>query len=257
MCNPRRVHVTASRQLVEAWEHEIRRVITRSGNVTGEARSREPLDASIGAPTLALLERVLEAAEGWERDGDAYTHELDGGYVTYHADTQELEIVARVTEEVTADGSSSATMRGDLDQQVEVNGVGVYYDDNWGGITEEDARAAAGRDAEQRLDAARRDLMAAARTEVERAHGAAVEAAASAEAEAELARRSEARAEQLRVDAARRLTAVGIQGRNTFHQALANAYRDAILAYAQSRHAEGISCIERDGVMEIEFELQT
>ena len=42
-----------------------------------------------------------------------------------------------------------------------------------------------------------------------------------------------------------------------FHQALAEAYRDAILAYARSRRATGISWSEEDdGALNIEFELE-
>jgi hypothetical protein len=256
MCNPRRVHVTASRQLVEAWEHEVRRVTTRSGDVTAEARTREALDASIGAPTLAMLERVLTEADGWRRDGDTYTHDLDGGFVTYHADIQELEIVALAAAVVDVEASASQVVRGDLDQTIEAAGTGTYYDDNWRGITEDDARQAAARDAQNHLERQRQELIDQARAAAERTHAAAVEAAAGAQAEEELTRRSAARAEHLRAEAARRLTAVGIQGRNVFHQALALAYRDAILAYARSRGAEGVICSERDGVVEIQFEMQ-
>jgi hypothetical protein len=256
MCNPRRVRVTASRALAEAWEHEVRRVISRSGDVTAEARTREVLDASIGAPTLAVLERILAGAEGWDRDGDTFTHQLDGGYVAYHADTQELEIVARATGLVNVEVSSSDVVRGDLAQTIEVEGVGTYYDDEWGGITEDDARAAAQTHAEDQLRARRRELLDEARAVAEGERGAAVESAAGLLADEELVRRTADRERELRAEATNRLTSVGIQGRNVFHRALALAYRDAILAYAQSRGAEGLTCTERDGVVEIQFEMR-
>jgi hypothetical protein len=255
MCNPRRVHVTASQALAEAWEHEVRRVITRSGEVTAEARTREALDASIGAPTLVLLERVLDAADGWQRDGETYTHPLDGGAIIYHADTRELEIVAFASEMVSVEGSSSELVRGDLTDTIEAEGTGVYYDDNYRGITEDDARAAAARDAQHRLSARRDEVLGQARAEAEGAVGATVEAAAGARADEEFVRRSAARAAQLRVAAADRVTSVGIQGRNLFHRALADAYRDAILAYARSRGAEGLTCTQQEGVVEIQFEM--
>ncbi|MBA2324629.1 MAG: molecular chaperone DnaJ, partial [Pseudonocardiales bacterium] len=38
MCNPRRVRVRATRQLAQAWQHEVRRSATRIGTAVGEAR---------------------------------------------------------------------------------------------------------------------------------------------------------------------------------------------------------------------------
>jgi hypothetical protein len=255
MCNPRRVHVTASRELLEAWQHEVQRVITLSGDVNAEVRIREVLDASIGAPTLAVLERALSEANGWHRDGDTFTYPLDGGHVAYHADTQELEIVASAADEVSVEIASTEVVHGELAETVDITGTGIFYDDGWGDITADDAHAEAVRDVEIQLAARRRQLIDAAQAAAEAAHGDTVAATAAAEAQAQLERRRAARAEELRIEASGRLTAVGIQGRNVFHQALALAYRDAILAYAHARGAEGVTCTDHDGVLEIQFEM--
>ncbi|AEH10001.1 hypothetical protein [Candidatus Protofrankia datiscae] len=256
MCNPRRVRVRAARDLSDAWEQEVRRQVTRRGQATGDARIREPLTAGIGAPTLAALTGVLARTAGWERDGESFRHALDGGWLSYHPATRELEIVAEAVAEVTASGEASAVVRGQLAETVEAEGEGIYYDDNYGGRTQRYARREAARNAERAVDAQVEALLAAARQQADSAEGTAVEAAAAARADAALAEAAAARAEALRREAAKRLVTVGIQGRNIFHQALAGAYRDAILAYARARHAEGITWSENNGVLDIEFELR-
>jgi FtsH ternary system domain X2 len=256
MCNPRRVRVRATRQLAAAWDHEVRRQVHRTGQATGEARVREPLEASVGGPALAALAAVLAATPGWERVGDTFVHRLDDGYVIYHPLTRELEIVATASAAVEASGEVTRTVRGEVSGAVEAEGVGMYYDDNWGGVTETDARRVAAQRAEEALDAAARERAQQARDAADEREGAAVGAEAEQRAAAALAEAAAARAEELRGDAAARLAAVGIHGRNVFHQALAAAYRDAILAFARSRRADRISCTDTDGVIDIEFELQ-
>jgi len=256
MCNPRRVRVRATRHIQQAWEQEIRRRATRTGQAVGEARIREPLGATVGAPALVALSSVLAAAPGWELRDDTFRHEIDGGLVVYHPATRELEIIATVVGVVEAAGEASVTVRGEVADTVEAEGVGVFYDDNWGGITEEDAERAAQQDAESALDDAGVRRVQQARQAADDLEGTAVQAQADERASAALTEATAARAEELRREAAARLTAVGIHGRNVFHQALAAAYRDAILAYARSRSADRISCTDRDGVIEIEFELQ-
>jgi hypothetical protein len=258
MCNPRRVRVRATRELARAWAYEVRRTVTRSGAAVGEARVREPLGATVGVPALAALERVLAETPGWVHDpeNDTYRHHLDGGAVIYHPATRELEIVATAQADVEISADATTRVGGELGGSVEAEGVGIYYDDLWGGITEQDAERAARADAERALDEEVRQREERERAQAEEREGEAVARQAEERADEALAVATAARAEQLRVDAAARLTAIGVVGRNLFNQALAVAYRDAILAFARSRHAEGISCTENGGVIDIEFELQ-
>jgi hypothetical protein len=232
--------------------------VTRSGAAIGEARVREPLGSSVGAPALAALESVLDATPGWEHheDDDTYRHDIDGGMVVYHPTTRELEIVATASDQVEVSADASARIGGDLVGAVEAEGVGTYYDDNWGGITPEDAERAAQAAAQQALDAAAREREERERAQAEEREGGAVESQAEERARAALAAATAARVEQLRAEAAARLIAIGIEGRNLFNQALGTAYRDAILAFARARYAEGISCTENSGIVDIEFELQ-
>jgi hypothetical protein len=256
MCNPRRVRVRATRRVEQAWEEEILRRVIRSREVVGEARIREPLAAGIGAPTLAALAAVLENAPGWEWDGQMFSHELDEGRISYDPVSRELEITAQVRSTVTAEGEARATVGGTLTETLEAEGVGTYYDDGWGGLTEETARAEAEKHAEDALQASVRERLEQMRTAAEDREGSGLDDAAAARAEEELAAAGQTRQEELRLNAAERLAAVGVQGRNLFYAVLAEAYRDAILAYAQNRGANGIRCTETDGVVEIEFEMR-
>jgi hypothetical protein len=256
MCNPRRINVTATRELREAWEQEVARAVTRTGSAVGQARMREQLDASIGGPTLVMLERALETAEGWIQDGDSFRYDMTGGYVAYHSDTQELELVAEVSEEVSASEQATETIRGEFDTRVEAGGTGVYYDDGYGGITAADARRAAEADAQRNLDRQRQGLLDQARAEHEVRLAEDLERRAAERADASFLQVQTRRSAELAEDAADRLTAIGIEGRNAFHQVLAGAYRDAIVAYARARGADGLSVVEHDGVMEIEFEME-
>ncbi|MBG0562558.1 molecular chaperone DnaJ [Actinoplanes aureus] len=256
MCNPRRIDVTATQHLREAWEHEVRRAATISGAATGRARIVESLDTTLGAPTLAALAQTLDRADGWVLDGDVYRYEMAGGYVAYHTDTCELEIVAVLAEELSATGEASRTVSGEVDRDIEASGSGIHYDDNWGGITEDDARREAERQAQRNLSAAREEALSAAQTAAAAEHLADLDASARAAATAELDRLVGERSAQLNEAAAESLAAIGVRGRNEFHRVLAEAYREAVLAYARVRGADSVHVVESDGVLEIEFEIQ-
>lgn len=255
MCNPRRVRVTATRVLAERWEREVERQVTLTGEAAGEARIREPLAAQIGAPTLAALDRALARAEGWERRGEVFVHDLPDGYVLYHPADRELEIVARLSETVVAEASAAVTVSGGIDEVVERVGVGVHYDDDWGGVTEQDARNNAERIAATGADAEAGRRLAEARGAFDVRAREAAEAAALDRAREVLAEDTARRGGELEQAARRRLTAIGVQGRGLFHVVLAQAYRDAILAYARTHRAEALSWSDEDGVIDIEFEI--
>jgi hypothetical protein len=257
MCNPRRIRVRATRELAEAWAQEVRRQATRTGRATGEARVRESLAGSIGGPTLAALGGVLSRLDGWTETPDGiFVHELDGGTISFDPATRELEISATVSAEVSVTEEAATTVDAQVSGTVEAEGEGVYYDDGWGGLTEQTAQ----RDAEQNLtramDEAMRRRREQASMDADTAAGAAVEQLAAGRAETAFAAAAAAREQELRRAAAERLMAVGAAGRALFNAALAQAYRDAILAYARSRRASNLHHSEHDGVLSIEFEVE-
>ncbi len=257
MCNPRRVRAKASRRLAEAWEHEIRRISTLSDTAVGETRVRERLDDSIGGMALTALETALAGRDDWDLVDGAYRHQLDGGYVAYHLDSQELELVARLEAEIEATAETTQTLSGEVDETIEAEGEGMYYDDEWGGRTKAKAEKEAARKAEAEAERQAAERVAELQADAEASVADELEAAAEAEAAARLEQLRLEQSEELRRQSAERSTAVGIQGRNAFHQVLAVAYRDAILAYAGSRNAENVLCVEEDGTVRIEFELST
>jgi hypothetical protein len=251
------VRVRATRELAEAWRQEVRRQVSRSGHAEGEARVREPLEDTVGGPTLTALASVLASLEGWVEDEDGvFRHDLDGGTIAFDPATRELEIVARIAAEISVTGVAAATVTAEITGTVEAEGIGTYYDDGWGGITEADARQAAERALGPSMEQALEDRREAARLAADADAGIEVERQATARAEAAYTAAAESRAAELREQARDHLTAVGVQGRALFHQALARAYRDAILAYARARRADNIHCTEQDGVLDIEFDLR-
>jgi hypothetical protein len=257
MCNPRRIRIRATRELADAWEQEVRRTVTRQGQAVAEARVSEPLDSSIGGPTLTALVSVLSQTEGWEQDEEGvFRHELAGGYITFDPDSRGLEIVARASAEVRSVGEAVATVHAELSGTVEGEGVGTYYDDGWRRTTRETAQRDAEQNLERSLSEAARFRRDQVRRDTDREAGEEVQARAEREAGARFAAASAARAEELRQRATASLLAVGVEGRAVFHSALAQAYRDAILAYARARHAENIQCRDGGNVLEIEFEMQ-
>jgi hypothetical protein len=257
MCNPRRIRVRAARELAEAWAQEVRRQATRTGRAAGEARVRESLADSVGGPTLAALTGVLGRLDGWtELPDGTFRHELDGGAITFDPATRDLEITATATAEVSVTEEVSASVEAQVSGTLEAEGEGVYYDDGWGGHTEETAQRDAEANLSRAMETALRQRREQASRDADTAAGDAVQLAATRRADAAFAAAAAAREDELRRAAARRLMSVGAAGRALFHAALAQAYQDAILAYARSRRASNLHRSEHDGVLEIEFELE-
>ena len=257
MCNPRRVRVTATRQLIEAWEREIARSVELSGLVTGEARVHQQLDTCLGRPALRALERLLATGEaGWTAVDAGYRFDVEGGYVLYLVDEGALEIVAQISDEVRVSGEARARLGGTLDTVLEAQGEGTYYDDGYGQRTRESAEREAQAAAQRALDDLARQQLRRAQHDAEAAAAGDLEAEAHREAQRELDRQAVARREQLAAGARAQLDSVGLHCRQAFHRLLARSYRDAILAYAREHYAEGIECREDGHVIDIEFHVQ-
>jgi hypothetical protein len=250
------VTIRATRRLAEAWDQEVRRQVTLHGEAVGRCAVRHALDSSLGRPVLAHLERFLERSPEWTPTADGYRHDVEGGYVYFDVVRHELEIVAEVREAIQASGEGAVTLTNTLDESAEEEGTGHYYDDGYRGLTEEVGREEARRAAESALD----EAAARRHREVERAAEAGAEAGvleqATAVAQDSLAAAAVRRGTELNQAASGEMSTVGIQARAVFHQALANAYRDAVLTYARRRRAEGMRVSENNGLIDIEFEME-
>lgn len=257
MCNPRRIKVSATREIYEAWQREITRTVELTQQVAGEARIRQPLGDTLGRPVLRTLETVLADPEsGWVEVDEGYRYEVEGGYVVYLTDEQALEMVAVLSDRIQATGEGTQQLRGVVQDELAAEGEGRYYDDGWGGRTREVGEREARAAAEQLLDETTqaRILQAQEAAEAEAAQG--VEAAARAQAEVQLQQRAAERRAALADEARQHLETVGLRGRQVFNRALGQAYRDAILAYARVNGADNIQCQQEGNVIEIEFNLQ-
>jgi hypothetical protein len=257
MCNPRRVTVTATRELNRAWQREVERTVQLEAEVVGRARVRQSLAESLGAPALTALEMALAAGdEEWQEIDDGYRHEVEGGYAVYAPERRTLEIVAVRSDRVRADGSAGERLEGTVRKAIEAAGEGGYYDDGWGGYTEERARQEAEERADRKLDEVAHGEVEAARRQAEDDAAEALTARAEEQARQKLESGAEERRQQLRAEAATRLEAVGLRCRQAFHRLLARAYRDALLAYARRQGAEVVTHRDDDEILELEFSWQ-
>ncbi len=282
MCNPRRVTITATRDVAEAWTCEVRRVAERAAEVTGEARICEALDASVAAPVLDALERQLEAAvndDGTDGDGKGdsncdrndgndsdgrwravgtgddvcFRRDVEGGYIQYCPADCTLEIVAIMSDEVRGTAEVREQLSGHYAGTVSHRADADYYDDGYGGRTEDVAQREAAELAERGADDVARQQVTEHAEAQAAARGDALQQQANEAAEADLAHNRTQRQRQLQAQAREHLHAVGVRARRAFHQVLALAYRDALMALARVRGAENIRCNEAGDMFEIEF----
>ncbi len=253
MCNPRRVRVTATREIAEEWRRVASRSARVSGSVQGEARVRRPL-GHLGAQVLQALQMLLDRGlPGWIETEQGYRFDLEGGHVIYDLDAAELEVVAVMQDDLAVDGSAERELSGTVQETLQSEQEGRYYDDGWGGRTEQTARAEAQQALEQDLEqqARQRQQQAADQVEEEQAEELSAEAQAAAEQNyQEQAAALRARLEQA---AQQRLETLGVRAFRAFNELLAQAYGEAMLAYARSQGATGISRTDKDGILEIEF----
>jgi len=255
VCNPRRVEITATRQMSAAWTREIRRAASVQLELAEEARIIQAIGDSVGRPVLAYLGRMLAdgAVPGWHADGPAYRFTVDGGHARYDPETGALEIVALAAATVLGRSEAQVHISGQVDAELTARGDGRWYDDEWNGHTEARAREAAALAAESALDAEAARRLAAAAAAAETTHADALQSSARTQAEAEAARLAAPRRAELQREAVTRLEQVGVRARQAFFRLLARAYSEALQGLARTRGAEGLQVREDDDTLEIEF----
>lgn len=257
MCNSRRIRITATRQIDEAWQREVSRTVELCGSVVGESRVRQPLDATLGGPALQALESALAADDsGWTEVDEGFRYDVQGGYVVYLVDERALEMVAVLEDIVQAEGQASTVLEGRLSETVSAQGVGKFYVDGWGGRTREKGEKDAKTDAQRKLDETARARVEQAGKEAESNVSGQVEAEARAQASEQLQEKAAQRQAELEEQARQHLETVGLRCRQAFNRVLGQAYRNSILAYAKRHGAENIQCSEDNDVVEIEFSVQ-
>ncbi len=254
MCNPRRVKVTATREVQESWQRVVERQVELSEEVAGEARVSQNLGGTLGDSVLIALRRALtRGAEGWEPVDGGYCHEVEGGYVVYRPETQNLEIVAVDQTTVQADVTSRRVVEGETRAVHSTEAESTWYDDHWGGRTEEVAQNEADALAQRRLDNKVRQSVEADQAAAERE----VEDEARITAQEQLTQSAEAERARLAQQARDNLENVGVRCNLAFNRLLANAMRDALAAYARLHGGTVVRCSdEQQGELVMDIELQ-
>jgi hypothetical protein len=262
MCNPRRVRVQATRKIAEAWRAEIERAATAHTDVSSEARLVQLITDLLPPPARTAFEQAMRVAPDWVWTDGEYRKELPGGYTAYRPDTGELEIVVRLTVAIEAVGSATLVASGEVVDEVTAEATGTYYTDNYGGMTQESARAQARRAAEAQADELaerRKEVLKhqaeeAARLELGRRTGEA-EAQARVSAERQLTLKAEGLRSDLDERASAELDAVQTETLKGIFQLVAAGYSAALQAYAQE-YGENLRVVEDEGVIRIEFEVE-
>lgn len=132
MCNPRRIEVTLSSEIEEAWSAPIEVEATAHAEVVERVERTMDLRRRLGPTAQAALREALEAGfRGWVRQGNAQ-FVLDRGPVTLTYDAKSgllgVQVEARALVEAQAVGRTEVheVVRGTL----EVKGVARGYDDD-------------------------------------------------------------------------------------------------------------------------------
>ena len=262
MCNPRRVMVHLTETIEAAW----RETVTRNAQATGQVQELArltadiPLDAEMGDLALAMMERLMrgeyEGYDAWEEDAEGnFRRQLDQVTLVYTPGSHQLVIESRLTELITAEAEAAADAAGFTVGEVAVEAVGRYYEDGWGGRTEERARREAQTEADRRL--------AEARDALHREQHAGELAAAAAQAEAEAATRAAAALDAARAETRaalrQQLQVVMAEAQEqvylTMNRLVGEAYRLSLIEMALQNGGRVVSDERNGAVINLELEL--
>lgn len=263
MCNPRKIRVRASRRLAEAWQTEIARTAQVSETLTGEAHVVQPFGAALAAPVRDRFAELLAADPDWRETGDGFRHDLPNGYLLYRPETGELEITARVSGEITGQATAVRAATGVAEGEAEAEVEERYYGDGYRGNTRRKAEArgkqaaehAAEERARQELAMSKAQSVAEAQRGLEEA-GDEVEQEARDQAHRALLDRRDQRQRELDAEADRHAAERYDDYLRVVNQPLAHAYRDVLLERARRGDAQNLFYNERDGVIDIQFEIR-
>jgi hypothetical protein len=259
MCNPRRVLVRLAQEVREEWSRTVDAHVTEQTEIAAQATLETQIDlaAELGDIALHELRALLqEGYGGWQAAADAFTLDLENGItLRYTPETGRLEVLARLNETVEAAASASGSASGLAEGNVEVEGVGRYYDDGYGGATEETARRMADLDAQRRMAAAQRQFVEEQQRDALEAVHQQAEADARAVAQARLAEEAERRQAMLQDQLETLLHESEEQVQAAIGTLLGQTYRRAIVRMAQEGGGEVVRDEEQGAVIELEVRI--
>ncbi len=259
MCNPRRVLVQLAQEVREEWSRTVDAHVIEQADIAAEALLETQINLATELGTVALEElRALLVAGygGWQADADAFTLTLENGItLRYIPETGQLRVLARLSETVEAAASASGSAAGLVEGNVEVEGVGRYYDDGYGGYTAETARRMAEQDAQRRLAAAQRQFTDAQQRDALEAARQEAEARARVEAQARLREARERRQAILQDQLETLLRESEEQVQAAIGALLGQTYRRAIIRLAQEGGGQVMRDEAEGAVIELEVRI--
>jgi hypothetical protein len=261
MCNPRRVTINVNRSINGAWQDTVQQCARATDQVSEVARieTRIQLDNDLAGPALAMLERVLAGEfggfEAWQRVGNELRMTLADVTLIYDTVNHTLNVETALTESISAEAFAAAGVSGEAVGDVTVEAVGRYYDDGWGGRTEQHALADAERDAERKL--------AEAIDRLRREQNAETFQRAETQARQEAEEKLRARMEELRAEARsairQRLQLTLAQAQERVHglmaRAIGEAYRQTLLQLVRDNGGRVIMDDQTGSIINMELEL--
>lgn len=194
--------------------------------VVAEARRREDFGTLLGSAARRAFEVALASDSQWTSQDGMFRLDLDGGWVAYHPETGEIEMVTRVSDVVTVEATVTLMVPGTAAVEASAEHTERYYEDDWSGLSKSEAGRVARLEVQERV---------------------------AQEAVRRLEESAQQRREELSRSAAERLD----EGRSDFlrpvHEVLAEAYRAAITEYARANRA---APLEEGEEVSVEAELR-
>lgn len=254
MCNPRRVTIRTVEQLAEAWTAVLVAAAEATGEAAGEAVLTQPYGENLHPAFRAVFERRLGQHPAWSYRDGTYVAELEGGQIAYDTESGDLELLLRVTEQVTVRGRAEHQVSGTEVHVVDVAIEGVAR-------TEEAARASSITQNRAVVNQEREQLRAQADRARVRAtgtaeHVAVADALAQQDAQRRLEEQLSGTAEVLNDRARVLLEHRRDEYLRVVNQVYAATLQEVVVALAQRRGARNLASTEHDGVIDISFELE-
>ncbi|MCP4663352.1 MAG: hypothetical protein GY856_48790 [bacterium] len=200
MCNPRRIEITLCEDINETWRDEIEDQVTVHRQVEAAIERTIPLRDRLGQAARAELEDIFrQGFRGWMlADNGQFTLPLGMITLGWDPESGELAVRAEMAEVVEATARGTAVAEAQVRAAVTAAGEGKYYDDGWGGHTQEKAEGEAQENAEEGLRDAKAEAIEEQTREAREAAQAEAADAASRQASAEAASKAAEREAQLR-----------------------------------------------------------
>ncbi|MGW4942360.1 hypothetical protein ACWEOZ_12330 [Actinoplanes sp. NPDC004185] len=255
MCNPRRMEVRLTREVVQTWTEEISRAAQGSTTVDGEASATLPLTQDFADDLHAAFLSALGADDQWILGSDgSSTLDVPDGTARYDPSTGELTLHVARTAEVRAAVTGTRTVTDEQRTVLEALGQGRAR-------TAQDARRLAEQDAQARLDAGqeaeRQRLARRAQHQVRSVlgtAGAALERDLAAELQDRLRSTAAARQADLQRETEQRLEAIRAVAMESINRAVVVAVRSTVATFATENRGSVTHEDENDGILEMQLE---